>query len=60
MILPWLLPLGLLGTVLVVTFAPGWLLGIVGLIAATLLAYVGVPLYWRFRQGRGDGSGESQ
>jgi hypothetical protein len=42
-----------------VTFAPGWLLGIVGLIAATLLAYVGVPLYWRFRQGRGDGSGES-
>ena len=60
MIVPWLLPLGLPGTVLVLTFAPGWLIGILGLIATALLAYVGVPLYWRLRQGRGDGSGESQ
>ena len=60
MILPWLLPLALLGIVIVVAFAPGWLIGILGLVAATLLAYAGVPLYWRLRQRRDDGSGESQ
>jgi hypothetical protein len=54
MILPWLFPIVLVGVVLVVAFAPNWLIGILGLVACALLAWVGVPLYWRLRQGRGD------
>jgi hypothetical protein len=60
MLLPWLLPFGLPVAVFVAALAPEWLLGILGLVATALLAYVGVPLYWRIRQGRGDGNGVSQ
>jgi 4-amino-4-deoxy-L-arabinose transferase-like glycosyltransferase len=57
--LPWLFPLGLPVAVFAVAFAPTWLIGILGLVALALLGYGGVPLYWRLRQGRGNGNGDS-
>ena len=60
MILPWLIPVGLVAVVPAVAFVPNWLVGILGLVALALLGWVGVPLYWRLRHDRGPGSGTSQ
>jgi membrane protein implicated in regulation of membrane protease activity len=54
-ILPWLLPFGLPVAVLAIAFAPGWLMGIVGLVVSGLLAWVLVPWYWRVLQSRDSG-----
>jgi ammonia channel protein AmtB len=60
MLLPWLVPVGLVAVVPAVAFVPNWLVGILGLVALALIGWLGVPLYWRLRQDRGDGSGVSQ
>lgn len=45
--LPWLFPLALLVLVLVIAFAPGWVLGLIGVVVFGALGYGGVVLYYR-------------
>jgi hypothetical protein len=58
-ILQWALPVGLLLVVLLIALAPGVIGGAVGLVALFLLAYVGVPLYYRRYQERNSRNGSS-
>ncbi len=49
-LLPWLFPLALLVLVVSVAFAPGWLVGLVGVVVFYTLGYGGLALYSRRSQ----------
>jgi hypothetical protein len=46
-LLPWLFPLALLVLVLLIAFAPGWVLGLLGVVVFAALGYGGVVMYYR-------------
>jgi hypothetical protein len=45
--LPWLFPLALLVLVVAIAFAPGWILGLIGVVVLGVLGYGGVAWYYR-------------
>jgi hypothetical protein len=49
--LPWLFPLAALVLVIAIAFAPGWVIGLIGVVLFGMLGYGGVAWYYRrYRQ----------
>jgi hypothetical protein len=48
--LQWLFPLALLVLVVAIAFAPGWVIGLIGVAAFGMLGYGGVAWYYRRSQ----------
>ena len=49
--LPWLFPLALVVLVVAIAFAPGWMIGLIGVVVFGMLGYGGVAWsYLRYQQ----------
>ncbi len=48
--LQWLLPLFLLVSVIAIAFAPGWVVGLIGVVVFGMLGYGGVAWYYARHQ----------